>query len=87
MLANVYNARYGYRFVADLSIYIERDLRGSGIGSTLLPVLISLAKPLGFHKLVLTTFTHTPAGVKLYQKRLPSCRRLQRAGLTQWCLD
>jgi phosphinothricin acetyltransferase len=65
---NVFNARYGYRFVADLSIYIERELRGCGVGSTLLPALVSLAKPLGFHKLVLTTFPHTTAGVKLYAK-------------------
>lgn len=65
---NVFNARYGYRFVADLSIYIERELRGSGVGSTLLPVLVDKAKQLGFHKLVLTTFPHTTAGVKLYAK-------------------
>ncbi|MBN9392153.1 MAG: N-acetyltransferase [Chloroflexi bacterium] len=65
---NVYNARYGYRFVADLSIYIERAFRGSGIGSALLPALIERARPLGFHKLVLTTFPHTTAGVKLYAK-------------------
>ena len=65
---NVYNPRYGYRFVADLSIYIERALRGSGIGSALLPALIERARPLGFHKLVLTTFPHTTAGVKLYAK-------------------
>jgi L-amino acid N-acyltransferase YncA len=43
-------------------------LRGSGVGSALLPVLIEWAKPLGFHKLVLTTFPFTTAGVKLYQK-------------------
>ncbi|MBN9392302.1 MAG: N-acetyltransferase [Chloroflexi bacterium] len=65
---NVYNPRYGYRFVADFSIYIEHSLRGSGVGSTLLPVLIERAKPLGYHKLVLTTFPHTTAGVKLYAK-------------------
>lgn len=65
---NVYNPRFGYRFVADLSIYIERELRGNGVGSALLPVLIERAKALGFHKLVLTTFPHTTAGVKLYAK-------------------
>lgn len=65
---NVYNPRYGYRFVADLSIYIERALRGSGIGSAILPPLVERAKELNFHKLVLTTFPHTTAGLKLYQK-------------------
>lgn len=65
---NVFNARQVYRFVADLSIYIERDLRGSGIGSILLPALIERAKPLGFHKLVLATIPQTSSGIRLYQK-------------------
>lgn len=64
---NPFNARHAYRFVADLSVYVERSQRGSGIGSALMEDLLRRAPALAFHKLVLTTFPHLPA-VKLYEK-------------------
>jgi L-amino acid N-acyltransferase YncA len=64
---NPFSARNAYRFVADLSVYVARSERGTGIGSALMEDLLRRAKALGYHKLVLTTFPHLVA-VKLYEK-------------------
>lgn len=63
---NVFNARECYQGVADLSIYIGRDIRGKGLGRILLLALVDLAKQVGFHKLVLSTMAHNFVGHKLY---------------------
>lgn len=63
---NVFNPRAVYSGVADLSIYIERSMRGKGLGKLLLSHLIEAAKSAGFHKLVLSTFEFNDAGQKLY---------------------
>ena len=36
---NVFNAREAYRFVADISVYVERGRRGTGVGRVLLEKL------------------------------------------------
>lgn len=64
---NPFNARPVYRFVADISVYIEREQRYKRIGELLLKELIRQAKLLGYHKLALATFPHS-AGVKLYAR-------------------
>jgi L-amino acid N-acyltransferase YncA len=64
---NVFNSRCCYSGVADLSIYIEREMRGKGLGKILLGSLIETAKEQGFHKLVLSTFKINEAGQKLYK--------------------
>ncbi|MFZ5815694.1 MAG: arsenic resistance N-acetyltransferase ArsN2 [Bacillota bacterium] len=64
---NPFSPRQAYRFVADLSVYVERGQRGTGIGSALMADLLRRAPALGYHKLVLTTFPHL-AAVKLYEK-------------------
>jgi L-amino acid N-acyltransferase YncA len=64
---NPFNARQAYRFVGDLSVYVERDLRRTGAGFRLIQDLMERAKALEYHKLVLTTFPFLPA-VKLYEK-------------------
>lgn len=65
---NQFNPRAAYRFVADFSIYVEREARGSGIGSALMEHLIAAARKLGYHKLVLSAFPINQAGMKLYQR-------------------
>jgi L-amino acid N-acyltransferase YncA len=52
---NVFNSRCCYDGVADISIYIERQARGRGLGKILLTYLIQAAKEQNFHKLVLRT--------------------------------
>lgn len=65
---NVFNPREAYRFVADFSVYVDRDRRGQGVGSVLLARLIELAREQGFHKLVLSAFPTNKSGVALYEK-------------------
>ncbi len=66
---NRYNQRCAYRGVADLSIYVARVQRGSGVGSVLLAALETAAAQRGFHKIVLFTFAFNEAGQRLYRKR------------------
>ncbi len=65
---NSFNPRKAYGYVADFSIYIERQWRGKGVGSRLLARLIELARALGYHKLVLSAFPTNPGGMALYEK-------------------
>jgi L-amino acid N-acyltransferase YncA len=64
---NVFNSRCCYSGVVDLSIYIDRNMRGKGLGKILLGSLIETAKVQGFHKLVLSTFKFNEAGQRLYK--------------------
>jgi len=65
---NVFNPRDAYRFVADISVYVERGWRGKGVGRVLLEQLIELGREHGFHKLVLSAFPFNPGGMALYEK-------------------
>lgn len=65
---NVFNARDAYRFVADISVYVERQWRGKGAGRVLLTRLIELGREHGYHKLVLSAFPFNPGGMALYNK-------------------
>jgi phosphinothricin acetyltransferase len=65
---NNFNPRPAYRFVADLSVYIERSWRGRGVGRRLLEHLVAIAPGLGFHKLVLAAFPFNGAGMALYER-------------------
>jgi L-amino acid N-acyltransferase YncA len=63
---NVFNSRCCYSGVGDLSIYIDRNARGKGLGKILLAELLVVAKKQDFHKLVLSTFDFNVPGKKLY---------------------
>ena len=65
---NPYSHRCAYAGVADLSVYVARDARGTGVGSMLLRALEKTAKAHGFHKIVLFTFTFNAGGQGLYRK-------------------
>jgi L-amino acid N-acyltransferase YncA len=65
---NVFNAREAYRFVGDISVYVERTWRGKGVGGVLLARLLELGREHGFHKLVLSAFPFNPGGRALYEK-------------------
>ena len=64
---NVFNARPAYQHVADFSVYVERSWRGHGVGRRLLERLIELAREIGYHKMVLSTFPTNASGVRLYE--------------------
>jgi L-amino acid N-acyltransferase YncA len=65
---NRFNPRPVYDFVADFSVYIERTLRGKGIGRQLLDRLVDLARRHGYHKMVLAALALNSAGVALYTR-------------------
>jgi L-amino acid N-acyltransferase YncA len=64
---NVFNSRCCYSGVGDLSIYVERNMRGKGLGKQILNYLIEIAKNQNFNKLVLSTFESNDIGKKLYK--------------------
>jgi L-amino acid N-acyltransferase YncA len=65
---NRFNPRPAYDFVADFSVYVERRLRGQGIGGQLLGRLIDLGRTHGYHKMVLAALAFNGAGVALYTR-------------------
>jgi len=65
---NVFNAREAYRFVADISVYVDRGWRGKGVGNVMLARLVELGREHGFHKLVLSAFPTNTGGMALYGK-------------------
>ncbi|MFN2460984.1 MAG: arsinothricin resistance N-acetyltransferase ArsN1 family A [Candidatus Velthaea sp.] len=65
---NPYSRRCAYRGVADLSIYVARRWRGTGVGATLLEALEGRARDNAFHKVVLFTFAFNAAAQRLYAR-------------------
>jgi phosphinothricin acetyltransferase len=65
---NAYSHRCAYRGVADLSVYVSRDARGSGVGTALLQAIEGYARRGGFHKIVLFALAQNAAGNGLYRK-------------------
>ncbi|MGD6942584.1 arsinothricin resistance N-acetyltransferase ArsN1 family A [Cytobacillus gottheilii] len=65
---NPYNPRAAYYGVGELSIYIHREFRGTGIGQKLLHVLEDEAKIQNFYKIILFTFPINTLGLSLYRK-------------------
>jgi L-amino acid N-acyltransferase YncA len=64
---NRFNPRPVYDHVADLSIYVERAARGTGVGRALLPRIIDEARRIGYHKIVLAAFPTNEPGMRLYE--------------------
>ena len=64
---NVFNARPAYQHVADFSVYVNRKWRGLGVGRRLLERLVEMARGIGYHKMVLSTFPTNASGVRLYE--------------------
>ncbi len=65
---NAYSHRCAYRFVADLSVYVARERRGTGVGSALLAALERTAKANDFHKIVLFALAMNANGRQAYRK-------------------
>lgn len=65
---NRFNPRPAYDHVADFSIYVERGMRGKGVGRALLARLLEEARRIGFHKMVLAAFPTNAAGMRLYER-------------------
>jgi phosphinothricin acetyltransferase len=63
---NQFNPRAAYDHVADISVYVARQVRGKGVGSVLLPELEVHARRIGYHKMVLAGFPWNMSGTRLY---------------------
>lgn len=63
-----YSHRCAYRDVADLSVYVERPARGTGVGTALLREIEARARRAQFHKIVLFALAQNDAGRRLYRK-------------------
>ncbi len=65
---NPYSNRCAYAGVADLSVYVDRGARGTGVGSALLNAIEGVARRADFHKIVLFALAENAAGTRLYRK-------------------
>lgn len=65
---NCYSHRCAYRGVADLSVYVARHARGSGVGTALLRSIDEHACRGEFRKIVLFALAINDAGRRLYGK-------------------
>jgi L-amino acid N-acyltransferase YncA len=66
--AGSYRARPCYEPIAEHSVYVERDHRGSGVGRIALEALCAEAEQLGFFKLVSRIFRENVASLALHRK-------------------
>lgn len=64
---NRYSQRCAYDGIADLSIYVARAARGSGVGARLMEAFEVAACERDFHKIVLFTFAFNAAAQRLYR--------------------
>lgn len=71
-----YYPRAAYRICAEISIYLDPQYRGAGLGRQLLDAMMSRAPALGIQRLVAVIFAHNT----------PSVRLFERAGFEHWGL-
>ncbi len=57
----------GYRHTAEHSIYVHRDVRGNGIGRTLLASLIDRARAAGIHVMIAGIEAENEASIRLHE--------------------
>jgi L-amino acid N-acyltransferase YncA len=65
---NRFSHRCAHAAIADLSVYVARDRRGTGVGSALLQELVKEAREKGFRKIVLHALDSNDNGKRLYRK-------------------
>lgn len=61
-----YHARIGYRFSAEVSVYIAVEHRGQGVGKKLLPPLIEAGRACGLHLLIASIDSENEASIRLH---------------------
>jgi len=65
--AHRYKARFGYRFCAELSVYIREDIRAKGLGRRLYGALIDILTEMGFKNLYGVVTNPNPASFALHK--------------------
>ena len=61
-----YHARIGYRFSAEVSVYVAAECRGQGVGKQLLPPLIEAGRAGGLHVLIASIDSENEASIRLH---------------------
>jgi L-amino acid N-acyltransferase YncA len=65
---SIYNARAGYRFTAEDSVYVDAATHGRGVGTALLRELIARARASGHHTLLAGIAADQRPSVRLHEK-------------------
>ncbi len=65
--AHHYKVRYGYRFCAELSVYLDREHHGMGLGKRLYGALIELLTMMGYKNLYGIVTNPNPSSFALHQ--------------------
>ena len=65
---NSFNPRAAYDHVTEFSVYVARSARGAGVGRRVLEALITTAREIGYHKMVLAAFEWNTPGMVLYER-------------------
>jgi len=61
-----YHTRIGYRFSAEVSVYVAAERRGQGVGKQLLPPLIEAGRARGLHLLIASIDSENEASIRLH---------------------
>jgi L-amino acid N-acyltransferase YncA len=61
-----YHSRIGYRFTAEVSIYVAAEHRGKGVGKLLLPPLIEAGRAHGLHVLIASIDSDNEVSIRLH---------------------
>jgi phosphinothricin acetyltransferase len=76
-----YNARHGYRFTAEDSVYVHPERRGAGLGRAMLADLIARAEQIGHRSIIAGISSDGLASVALHERfGFQPCARLREAG-------
>jgi L-amino acid N-acyltransferase YncA len=62
-----FGGKPGYRFSTENSVYVRKDVRGSGVGKALLVALIEAGTANGFHTIIARIAGDNPASVRLHE--------------------
>jgi L-amino acid N-acyltransferase len=63
---NPYHDRIGYRFTAEVSVYVDATMRGKGVGTLLLEPLIPAGRKRGLHALIAAIDSENEASIRLH---------------------
>lgn len=66
--ASPFRTRPAYRYLAEDSVYVAPDARGTGVGSTLLDALLSATASLGIRQMIAVIGGASPASIAVHEK-------------------
>jgi L-amino acid N-acyltransferase YncA len=64
----MFRTRPGWRFACEHSVYVDREARGRGVGSLLMPPVMAHARSRGFHSMVGVIDAANSASIALHER-------------------